>query len=1268
VKRLLLTVAALAAIGTAPSARAQTIPAGPGTELSSLVGQSLDVPFVVDMSARAELLGAFAMRISWNPAVLRFDAGLPGSFGGVTANTDSAAQGIVRLAGANPSGVGGAVTIGVARFTPLLAETATVHVAMLELFAAGSFADMLPAVVASNGLFCPALGRYGDVDRDADADSRDALVALSNAVGLDVSAFDVALGDVDDDGNTNARDALIILSAAVGLDVSGYRVLTLAGGACAAGQPVSLAIVPGALGDVVVGQTVHFEARSVDGNGVPQALTDVRWITMDPAVLGILSTGLAVAREAGTTDVLAVRDGRDTATVTVQVVARRTTHHVSAAAVNVSTRLGTSTLPFASLDELGQVVQQGDTVRLRPGRYPGGASVDRGVVLIGERSGADGVVIGGRGEPVGLSVSGTGVLEIHDLAIEGFQTGLSIGNADTVLIDSLQVMANGGQSACYETGVGVGSAWLVRIRWSRVIGDGTGGCANGVRLLGSVGIAVIEDVTLTDLGSTGIDATNVDSLVVRRTLISDVGGSGVSSYTYAGGGGGGDAPPADNRGPMRGPTQPPASVAVVIEDSRIVRPDWSVVEFGEVRSVLITRSVLDGRPYADGPYVYGVYGAGGGTGVLRLVRDSIITDDYDWLDAGDLDSVIIDSTRVVGAYGGYIDNVSALRVTNSSFHEMQYGTTFSIDGWPNRTTVLFDSVSIAGAAACEQCLYAVNGYSMGGTFNRLRVHNADEGIYAGDSAITVTNSAFTNTYEPIYLYSEYLAPQRMTVRNVTLSGTQYGVEVDDAVAVVESVAVTGTWYAIETWGAGRDTIRDNTILDGHRPIQAYDASAHISGNVITNVQDVGIEVAGYQLAPADSTVISDNQLTCAPQSYAWAAIQVSETSARIQQNTMSGGCEYGIKLEPTTPRGALIRGNTVTLDALTVHTGIRVDAGWRARVVGNLVTGGRDEGTIRVGGSGDASRTSWVLVDSNTVQNAVAWGIRAAWLDTLEIRGNLVEDVTNPCCFSPNLGAIAVSQVRTRARVAGNTVRRSAAPGIAAEQQEYYWYPLDTATIVVDSNAVSAVDTVAVRVGTATVSLRHNNIRNNTGDGVRFDASTSGNLLRDNAFQGTGRYAVYIGSEASVSADSNWWGVNGQPPRQPGDTVIAGVDSVSGVFDSAPLAAEPFGLLPLAPPAFRLSPVLASVGAAAPTGAAVPPRVERSRTVRPDRPERVREEPRRPLPGARGQAQTARAAFQVAREQRLAEHREAAVAAKAARDGERDARRAAQERRAEDRR
>jgi hypothetical protein len=80
---------------------------------------------------------------------------------------------------------------------------------------------------------CHASGHWGDIDNDAAVNSRDALIALSNAVGFPTGGFNVTLGDVDADGQVTSRDALLMLSNSIGLYTGGYRVGLGIADACA---------------------------------------------------------------------------------------------------------------------------------------------------------------------------------------------------------------------------------------------------------------------------------------------------------------------------------------------------------------------------------------------------------------------------------------------------------------------------------------------------------------------------------------------------------------------------------------------------------------------------------------------------------------------------------------------------------------------------------------------------------------------------------------------------------------------------------------------------------------------------------------------------------------------------------------------------------------------------------------------------------------------------------------------------------------------------
>lgn len=85
---------------------------------------------------------------------------------------------------------------------------------------------------------CLAVGLWGDVDADGLVNSRDALIALSNAVGLPTPGFFVSRGDVDADGYVGSRDALGMLHASIGYPPAyGFRTGRGIVSACAP-QPV----------------------------------------------------------------------------------------------------------------------------------------------------------------------------------------------------------------------------------------------------------------------------------------------------------------------------------------------------------------------------------------------------------------------------------------------------------------------------------------------------------------------------------------------------------------------------------------------------------------------------------------------------------------------------------------------------------------------------------------------------------------------------------------------------------------------------------------------------------------------------------------------------------------------------------------------------------------------------------------------------------------------------------------------------------------------
>lgn len=141
---------------------------------------------------------------------------------------------------------------------------------------------------------CLARALWGDPDSSLTVTGRDALIALTSAVGLPVGGFDLSLADVDDDLAVTSRDALLMLSYAVGGTLYYYyyeRTGVPRAAACAplAGVPSAMAFIRddatnGTLYRVAAGDTVAVLV------GSPTQFGDVsqfaRWSPDGTTILG----------------------------------------------------------------------------------------------------------------------------------------------------------------------------------------------------------------------------------------------------------------------------------------------------------------------------------------------------------------------------------------------------------------------------------------------------------------------------------------------------------------------------------------------------------------------------------------------------------------------------------------------------------------------------------------------------------------------------------------------------------------------------------------------------------------------------------------------------------------------------------------------------------------------------------------------------------------------------------------------------------------------
>jgi len=363
-----------------------------GGDLAGRAGDYIDVPVTVDLSgAPGRQLGSYRGQLTWNPGILEFVQVNNGNFAVPQVNSAAADSGKIQLAAVAPAGAGGVITVFVARFY-VLSDTAesNVTVSFDDMSATATsvtpYEVLLPLVRYVQGTFCRSLGRWGDVNGDGQANSLDALVALSVVVGIPVDTLMTpALADVDGDGSVTSRDALIILSYAVGLPVTGYRVLLPAAGACATGAATTLAVTPDSI-ELEVGQgvAVVVQASDATGRGVP--VDSVTWTSSNPAIAGYdPGTQQIQGRMAGVATLTAQLGPGVQGSLKVSVLARRTTWYVDVQrALNAAVQVGSQAWPFQYIGDAVNIAQDGDTVLVASGTYEEEFGRYVSVVLLGD--------------------------------------------------------------------------------------------------------------------------------------------------------------------------------------------------------------------------------------------------------------------------------------------------------------------------------------------------------------------------------------------------------------------------------------------------------------------------------------------------------------------------------------------------------------------------------------------------------------------------------------------------------------------------------------------------------------------------------------------------------------------------------------------------------------------------------------------------------------------------------------------------------------------
>lgn len=1130
-RRALILLALVLAASLPVAARAQTINIQPAGDLSSLVGMPFDVPIVTDWTGRPDKLGSFAVTLRWDPAILRYESGAPGSFGTIQVNNDSAAQGVLKIAGANPAGATGLITLGVGRFTPLSAVTTVMTLELGDIYsAAPDFASLAGTTLAQNGLFCPARGRWGDPDLDGAVGSRDALIALSEAVGLDVSAFpEHGLSDVDADAAVKARDALIILSNAVGIDVSQFRVLRIAVGSCGNEVTTTYAVTPS--GEVLVAngggaQQLHFELRATSGGAV-RTLPDVFWRSSDPNVLAVMPDGRGIPVGPGSVVITGKSGQRDSALAVMTVVSRRTQHYVDALAVSAVNRFGTLNYPFASLVEASAIASEGDTIIVQPGRYAEPAVFGVGVVILGQ-SGGSGVILAGDADAYGAGIAFTGGsrAEVHNVSADRIGIAVAGIGVDTLVVDSLRYQEGAG--FCGDYAVATTEIWRLEVRRSDLRGGGSAtGCAGAIGASGATRTILVQDVIATDFGGGGVFASMVDSLVVRNSQINDNNGWGIDAGAFAFG------------GSVEVPV--PTSTALVVDDTRLLRNSTGGMRGSDLRGGRLLHSTIESVE-TDGLYLQGTPDS---TDRFRVLSDTVRGKENYWLTAYDVDSLFIDSTTVLDTQDGYTFGFRTAKLTNSLFDNVQSGTALYFDGG-SLGGALVTNVTVRGVASCPRCATGLVFYQVPSSVDGLTAVNLSHAVEQYYAAGTVAHSTITDADAGVYGYDNSGAASRSIVLATTMSNVTTGIDNTQGSVVADSLDLTSGITGVRTSGSlfspsGVDTVRNSTIRNFDTGVQISDSTAVIIGNTFINSTSYHLRTEGNGTA-ADSAIVLSNTFSCSPPNLSVIGYYGYGMSYRVTGNAFSG-CGQGVNLSSTTFGSASVRNNVFMMPPNSTSPAVFIPSPIRAEVVGNDIQGGGYGGAVYIYGY-NFQPSPYARVDSNTIHQVAQRGIQFEYTDTIFARGNVIDTVGSSAFSNGAAGILIVGATNGVARLADNKIRHVAGQGILVDQA-------GSALIVVDSNAVSAIDSAAVRITTGQVSMTGNNIRNNLRNGVEFSTSGGANDLHGNALQGNGLYAVANLIDANVNADGNWWGA----PTGPN---TPGADSTSGpVGDATPLASAP---------------------------------------------------------------------------------------------------------------
>ena len=1109
------------ALVAAPLAGQAVVGIAPAATLLSQGGRAT-VPLVANMTnAGGALLGAYQLQVTFDPAVVRYVGVAPGAFGTPTVNAANAGTGTLSLAGANPAGAGGVVTLANLTFEMLVASgSSPAAIGGPTLTAAGTFAGIAVNTVSAS--FCTAIGTFGDVDNDGSVLGNDALIVVTAAVGLPIAPYSLTNADVDQNGSVDTRDALFILSSAVGLPTPGTRVGQLNAGACGGPAPQTLAITPSPV-QLAPGDVIALLPNALDSTGIPTAAHGIVWFSSNPGIASVNDTlGVVTAVANGTDSIIATTVAGPADTAIVTVADRHTWFVDGAVALDPSQQLGSSAFPFATIAQALARAAANDTVRIAVAPNPyGPATISKPVVVLGD-SGASGMPTVSNSAGAALTVSASGRVHLQWLNLDQSNTGVD-ATGDTLDVQSLSASALRGPA--------------IRVH--------------------TMARADVRDVHVTSATLAGLWFENTPSVAVTGAALSVIAARNDSAVGVVVRNGGA-ADLSD------------VTVFGVDQDGPGIVAD-SVTRTTITNYASNTGSALDVER-ARFASVSGAVMANGGCGSVSTNCNAGVR--------FAADTAVVDTVQLVNPAAGIMLRphrgsalASQAKITRSTLSAVQVGTAASIDsvGDVSITGLLVDTAFNGGgvlvtngtnAVVQQTTVRAVGGVGVSidpagvVSVQHVTVHGAAAGGVRVDGAF-VTNLldvSVDSSAQPDF--TVFNAPARFAVR-VAHADTVHADSLNlhdnpGGGLLVDSAQVLTGFGGIVARNAGQGgfggdcgpngcTCGTGCIIGGQAPPAhlgpartAY-AATTVPGVVVSNVSRGtlshftvdsnargGIQLTPYDVTAwvfdLDSSFVRGANLLLAADGYLDATGQVTVTGSHFAAG--SEGIE-GLVLNQLVIQGS-------TFDSVPNTPGSPAIA---------------------------LNQVATAVLTGDTIRGGLGSGIEAQNVVHLDLLNGLIRGRQVGYSFNPEAGlGFGVSDTVT---VRGMRFDSSAVHAVRIDN-------FQSGPIAIDSNAITDHGGVALQISTAAQVTRNFIARNFVGIDVFSGGEASG--IHQNNFVGNTLAALRGQGLSNVAADSNWWNDPLGPTCLSGCAGTVG-DSVSGlVIFLPPLTAPAIGVPLLAKP------------------------------------------------------------------------------------------------------